>query len=158
MQYSEDLCSVCWVDNKVVTVVSNQLTEAPTSKCKQYSKVQKCKIDVSQPHLIRKYNAYMGGVDQLDIYLNNLRPCIGSKKWYWVQLINQVRLLQVAAFCIFCHLHPGKKISQLEFVRAIVHQYVRFDRKTKRLNVSIPNLVFKSPNGHYLAKQSQRAL
>ena len=29
-----DLCSVRWVDNKVVTMFSNQLTEAPTSKCK----------------------------------------------------------------------------------------------------------------------------
>ena len=42
---TEDLCSVRWVDNKVVTVISNQLTEAPTSKCKRYSKVQKRKID-----------------------------------------------------------------------------------------------------------------
>ena len=152
---TKDLCSVRWVDNTAVTVVSNQLTVAPTSKCKQYSKVQMCKIDVPQPHLLRKYNAYMGGADQLDGYLNNLRPCIGGKKWYWMQLIKLVRLLQVAAFRIFCHLHPGKKVSQLEFVRAIVHQYVRFDRKTERLNASIPNLVSKSTNGHYLAKQSQ---
>ena len=36
---------------------------------------------------------------------------------------------------------PRKKVSELEFVRTIVHQYVRFDRKTKRLNVSIPNFV-----------------
>ena len=50
---------------------------------------------------------------------------------------------------------PRKKVSELEFVRTIVHQYVRFDRKTKRLNVSIPNLVSKSTNEHYLAKQSQ---
>ena len=152
---TKDLCSVRWVDNTAVTVVSNQLTVAPTSKCKQYSKVQMCKIDVPQPHLLRKYNAYVGGADQLDGYLNNLRPCIGGKKWYWMQLIKLVRLLQVAAFRIFCHLHPGKKVSQLEFVRAIVHQYVRFDRKTERLNASIPNLVSKSTNGHYLAKQSQ---
>ena len=38
---TEDLCSVHWVHNKVVTVVSNQLTEAPTSKCKRYNKVKK---------------------------------------------------------------------------------------------------------------------
>ena len=152
---TEDLCSVRWVDNKLVTVVSNQLMEGPTSRCKRYSKVQKCKIDVPQPHLIQKYNAYIGGVDQLDGYLNNLRPCIGVKKWYWMQLINLVRLLQVVPFCIFCHFHPEKKVSQLEFVRAIVYQYVRFDRKTERLNVRIPNLVSKSTNGHYLAKQRQ---
>ena len=159
---TENLCSVRWIDNKVVTVVSDQLTEAPTSKCKRYSKVQKRKIDVLQPHLIWNYHAYIGRggggvgrVDQLDVYLNNLRPCTRGKKWYWMQLINLVRLLQVAAFRIFCHLHPEKKILQLEFVRDIVHQYVRFDRKTKRLNVSIPNLVSKSTNEHYLAKQSQ---
>ena len=43
----------------------------------------------------------------------------------------------------------------MEFVQAIAHQYVRFDRKTERLNVSILNLVSKSTNGHYLAKPSQ---
>ena len=60
-----------------------------------------------------------------------------------------------ASFRIFCHHHPEKKVSQLEFVRAIVHQCVRFDRKTERWNVSIPNLVSQSTNGHYLAKQSR---
>ena len=46
-----DLCSVRWVDDKVVTMRSNQRTEAPTSKCKRYSRVQKCKVDVSQPNV-----------------------------------------------------------------------------------------------------------
>ena len=85
---TEDFCSVCWIDNKVVTVVCNQLTEAPTSNHKRYSKVQKCKIDVPQPHLSRKYNANMGWeggggggwVDQLHGYLNILRPCILGTK------------------------------------------------------------------------------
>ena len=139
----------------MVTVVSNQLTKAPASTWKRYSKVQKRKIDVPQPHSIRKYNAYMRGVDQLDGYLNSLYLCIGGKKWYGMQLINLVHLLQVAAFRIFCHLHPEKKDSQLEVAGAIVHQYVRFDHKTERLNVSITNLVSKSTNRHYLKKQSQ---
>ena len=62
------------------------------------------------------------------------------------------------ASCSFPHFLPPslrKKDFTLEFVRAIIYQYVRFDRKTKRLNVSIPNLVSKSTNEHYLAKQSQ---
>ena len=106
---TKDLCAVRWADNKVVTVLSNRLTEEPSSKCKRYSKIQKCKIDVPQPNLIRMYNAYMGGVDQLDGYLNNLRPCIGRKKWYWMQLINLVRLMQVAVFHFFSHLPREKK-------------------------------------------------
>ena len=47
----------------------------------------------------------MGGVDQLDSYLNNLQPRIGSKKWYWAQLINIDCVLQVAAYCFYSHLH-----------------------------------------------------
>ena len=94
-------------------------------------------------------------------YLNNLHPCIGGKKWCWMQLINASRNGRKFAYCklqlsaFFATFTQKKKVSQLEFVRAIVYQYVRFDHKTERLNVSIRNLVSKSTNGHYLAKQSQ---
>ena len=54
----------------------------------------------------------MAGVDHLDRFMNNLRPCIGFKKWYWTQLINLIRLL---FFQLFHHLNPEKKISQLQF-------------------------------------------
>ena len=59
-------------------------------------------------------NSYMGRNDQLDSYLNNLRPCIGDKNWFWAQLINMVWLLQVAAYRFYCHLHPEKRVSQLD--------------------------------------------
>ena len=37
-------------------------------------------MQVKQPQMIALYNKYMGGVDQLDSYLNNLRPAIGGKR------------------------------------------------------------------------------
>ena len=40
------------------------------------------------------------------------------------------------ASCSFPHFlppSPRKKVSQLEFVRTIVHQYVRFDRKNWKI-------------------------
>ena len=89
----------------------------------------------------------MGGVDQLDGYLNYLRPCIGGKKWYWVQMINMIHILQVAAYRFYCRLHPEKRVSQLDFIRSLVHQYVRFDRVAADKNVSIPNLVSADTNG-----------
>lgn len=151
-----DVSVVRWVDNKVVTVASNHLTHEPLSTCKRYSKVKRARLDFSQPLMIRKYNAHMGGVDQLDAYLNNLRPCIGGKKWYWMQLINLVRLLQVAAFRLFNNLHPDKKVSQLSYLRALVHQYIRFDRKNERfVNTSMPRLVSRNTNGHFLESSSQ---
>ena len=90
---TNDVCLVCWVDNKVVMVASNHLTHEPNKNCKHYSRAMKAQIDVAQPNLICQYNCYMSGVDQLDGYLNNLRPCIGRKKWYWVQMINMIRIL-----------------------------------------------------------------
>ena len=108
---TNDICLVCWVDNKVVMVASNHLTHEPNKNCKRYSRAKKARIDVAQPNLIRQYNCYMGGVDQHDGYLNNLRPCIGGKKWYWVQMINMIRILQVAAYRFYCQLHPEKSVS-----------------------------------------------
>ena len=64
---TRDICTIRWVDNKMVTVASNLLSHEPNGKCKRYSRAKKARIDVSQPNLIiRNYNKYMGGVDQLD--------------------------------------------------------------------------------------------
>ena len=125
---TNDICLVRWVDNKVVMVASNNLTHEPNKNCKRYSRAKKARIDVAQPNLIRQYNCYMGGVDQLDGYLNNLRPCIGGKKWYWVQIINMIGILQVAAYRFYCQLQPEKRVSQLDFICSLVHHYVRFNR------------------------------
>ena len=136
---TNDICLVRWVDNKVVMVASNYLTHEPNKNCKRCSRAKKAPIDVAQPNLIRQYNCYMVGVDQLDGYLNNLRPCIAGKKWYWVQMINMIRIPQVAAYRFYCQLHPEKRVSQLDFICSLVHQYVRFDRVAANKNVSIPN-------------------
>ena len=149
-----DVCAVCWANNKVVAVASNHLTHEPNRNCKRYSRVKKALIDVPQPHLMRKYNAYMGGVDQLDGYWNNLRPYI-RRETYWTQLINLVCLLQVAAYRLFCQMHPAKRTSQLQFLRSIVHQYVGFDRKAVKINVSVPNLLPTNTNSHFLEQSTQ---
>ena len=65
----------------------------------------------------------MRGAGQLDGFLNNLHSCIGGKKWYWTQIINLCRLLQIASFRLYNKLHPELKLSQLEFRRSLVKQY-----------------------------------
>ena len=95
----------------------------PVRSASRRIKGQKEKVLVHQPAQIGSYNAHMGGVDILDGYLANLRPCIGGKKWYWMPLINIIRLLQVAAYRSYVSLdHP--QTSQLEFVRHIVAETV----------------------------------
>ena len=66
------LCVVRWVHNKVVTVLSNHSSHEPLQTCKRYDRKEKNRVNADQPNLIHKYNKYMGGVDQLDGFLNNL--------------------------------------------------------------------------------------
>lgn len=74
---------VCrWVDNSVVTVVSNAHGVEPTQQVKRYSREKKAKVAVNQPLLIAKYNANMGGVDRMDQNISKYRTAIRGKKWY----------------------------------------------------------------------------
>ena len=61
-------------------LASNHQTHEPLNKCKWYNRTKNARLDVNEPYLIRKYNAHVGGVDQLDGFMNNLLPCIGGKK------------------------------------------------------------------------------
>ena len=117
-------------DNKVVTLASNNLNHEPLQNCSRYCRQKKQKVTILQPYLIRQYNGHMGGVDQLDSYLNNLRPCIGGEKWYWMQLINFVRVMQVAAFRLYSMIHPDEKLFQLGFIRSFVREYIQNKRST----------------------------
>ena len=64
-----------------------------------------------------------------------------------MQLISLVYHLQVADFCFYNHLHPGKKVLQLVFIRNLVHQYIRFDKKA-RLNISQAETISGDSNRH----------
>ncbi|KAJ8914400.1 hypothetical protein NQ315_017494 [Exocentrus adspersus] len=55
------LLFVRWLDNSVVTMVTNYDTVEPLGKVKRWSPIYKEKVDVPQPHLIQNYNRFMGG-------------------------------------------------------------------------------------------------
>ena len=46
----------------------------------------------------------MGGIDQLDGFVNNMHPLTGGKKWYWMQMINLVQSLQVGSYHFYVNL------------------------------------------------------
>ena len=58
------LCS--WHDNNVVCVASNCDSVEPQNEAKRWSAKERKSIHVLQPNVLRTYNTYMGGVDQLD--------------------------------------------------------------------------------------------
>ena len=63
--------------------------------------------------------------------------------------------MQVAAYRFYCHLHPEKKVSRIDFVRSTVSQYVRFNQIAQKINFSIPNLVSTDTNVNFLEPHYQ---
>ena len=76
-------------------------------------------VNVSQPHAIKAYNKYMGGIDLVDHVLSDLRPNFNGKKWYWSLIINAFSLGFV--YCWQVHqLSTKPKGDQKSFRRAVM--------------------------------------
>lgn len=59
----ENVCVLKWKDTKAVTMLSTSVGNTPANTCKRWCKVQKRKIDVNQPAVVKNYNTCMGGID-----------------------------------------------------------------------------------------------
>lgn len=151
---------VCtWNDNAVVRVASNHLTHQPVGKTKRYSRVQHARIDVKQPHVIRRYNEGMGGVDLLDRLLGSYRPELRCRKWWWALFSNGLNMAVVTAWLLHCELHKGTAatMTHLEFRRDVVRELLAMKEKLKvrpgpRAH---PSIRARTTSGHYLSCTTQ---
>jgi hypothetical protein len=73
---------VKYKDNNVVTMASNFDSFANGTK-RRYSSEKKSYIQFPQPVVVKNYNAFMGGVDQIDQWVANYRTRMRQKKWWW---------------------------------------------------------------------------
>lgn len=78
----DGILALRWKDNKVVTMLSNDLGVEPVSTCLRYSKETKKKEEVLCPKVIKSYNANMGGIDKSDMLVHLYRTPMKSKRWY----------------------------------------------------------------------------
>lgn len=70
-----------WADNKSVVMASTIHSAEPVQNCRRYSRPDKTYADVPQPHLVKKYNENMGGVDLLNRLVPHYRCYHRTKKW-----------------------------------------------------------------------------
>ncbi|XP_050296479.1 piggyBac transposable element-derived protein 4-like [Anthonomus grandis grandis] len=81
MEKSDGHLYVRWMDNSVVTMMSTSHGAQEIEQLKRYSQQQEKNILVTRPKVIAKYNAHMGGTDQMDQNLGCYRLGIrGSVK------------------------------------------------------------------------------
>ena len=118
--FCEDLSCVRWKDNKPVAVLSNVYRKDPLGNVKRWVKEEKKTRNVGIPNSILQYNKYMGGVDQGDQKLSQLRIKIRSKKWYWA--LFSWSLSSCALNAWYRYRACGKSVTYLDFVRSIVQQ------------------------------------
>lgn len=59
----EKMCVIKWKDTKSVLLLSSAFGTEPVGKCRRWAKDEKKKADVTQPDVVKKYNANMGVID-----------------------------------------------------------------------------------------------
>lgn len=59
----ENVLALKWVDNKVITIASTRHGPEPFTPAIRYSRADRQYIEVQMPHIVKEYNANMGGVD-----------------------------------------------------------------------------------------------
>lgn len=109
---------VKWNDNSVVTLASNCLTHEPLHTANRRVKGN-ANVAVTQPHVVRRYNEGMGGVDLMDRLLGSYRPMIRGKKWWWPLFINVLNASIVAAWRLHCAANDNT-MPHLQFRREVV--------------------------------------
>ena len=74
---------VRWNDNSIVTLASNITGVQPLQTDKRWDRVERKKIEITQPAMVKGYNKYMGGTDHMDRNVATYRSNVRSKKWWW---------------------------------------------------------------------------
>ena len=80
---SKDLIVMSWKDNAAVRMASNCYGVDPVHSARRYSSATKSHITVPIPDAVTKYNAGMGGTDQMDRNISQYRVKIRNNKWWW---------------------------------------------------------------------------
>ncbi|XP_049268932.1 piggyBac transposable element-derived protein 2-like [Rhipicephalus sanguineus] len=126
-----EMCLTKWKDRKSVMILSTACGITPEGTCRRWSKEERKKVDVPQPHCIKTYNKNMGGVDLADRYVSYYRTKIRTKKWTirvfahfldpavanaWIEYRNDCKLMDVAAKDI---------LDQFEFKNRVAETLIR---------------------------------
>ena len=89
----------------------------------QYSRRVTKSVSLYCLHIIKIYNKFMAGTDQMDQNYNAYRIGIRCEKWWWLIFTLEVDLsMQNSWFVYRC---VKKDISLLDFRRSVVQYYLR---------------------------------
>nr|XP_053627436.1 piggyBac transposable element-derived protein 3-like [Cherax quadricarinatus] len=79
---NDGILAVRWKDNKVVTLLTNDVGVHPVTPITSYNKETKKREKFSCPAVIKNYNAHMGCIDKSDMLVHLYKTPMKSKRWY----------------------------------------------------------------------------
>ena len=123
-----------WIDNSIITTLSNCLRPYPQDKVERFSRKQNKKIQVQRPKNIKIFNDTMGGVYLLDDAVATCRINIKGEKWWWPHFTNCLGILMAGAWKVYqIKNSENNERNLLEFAKSVVQSYLHI--YFARLNV-----------------------
>ncbi|XP_069937583.1 piggyBac transposable element-derived protein 3-like [Cherax quadricarinatus] len=101
-QSNDHILLVRWKDNKVVTLVTNDVGVYPLALIERYDKASKKKDHFECPAIIKNYNANMGGIDKSNMLVHLYKTPMKSKRWYMRLFAYVLDVAVVNAWLLYC--------------------------------------------------------
>ena len=79
-----------WMDNKPVHLLSNFIAAHPVNKVERNMKGSSSKVTTKTPHVVKKYNEFMGGVDLMDQKKVMYQFDHRSKHKYYLRVVHDI--------------------------------------------------------------------
>ena len=140
-----------WLDNAVVTQISNFDNADPVGQARRWSSNLKKSISVDIHHSVSEYDKNMGGSDRMNQNTNKYKVRIRSRKW-WNPLYRWDIDISLNNAWILFKESKGSNMDFLEFRRRVVLEYLQKhgkDRKPKRYR---PSCLTENTNPRYDGK------
>lgn len=126
---------VRWNDNSVVTLASSCHGVEPVGSAQRWSRAERSKVSIKQPHLIGQYNRNMGGVDGMDQNIGAYRITIRSRKWWWPLFSYLLQVAMQNAWLLYrlTDAAQHRPLSNLDFRRDVCAIYYKRYSVERRL-------------------------
>uniref|UniRef100_A0A673C3E2 PiggyBac transposable element-derived protein domain-containing protein n=1 Tax=Sphaeramia orbicularis TaxID=375764 RepID=A0A673C3E2_9TELE len=166
---------VKWHDNRSVTLISSHAAVEPQDKARRWSKQEKAFLDVNQPHVVKEYNTFMGGVDLNDGCIARYKYNMRSRRWYIYLFWHSIMLALVNAWLTYrrdCKLLGERPLNQRRFQAEVATSLILIQAKRgrpsldsnttpqpatpKRVRVRVPNDVRLDQVAHWPVKCAKR--
>ena len=121
-----EISVIRWNDNSVITIASSQHGCEPAKQVMRWSKAEKKRIAVDQPHSLVKYNASMGGTDLMDQRIASYRTQIRSRKWWYTLFRWGLDAAICNAFVVFRRMPSTDRLDLLAFRRSVAMTWLRW--------------------------------